>query len=127
VRRSFDRRALRPDLPTTPSRFLAEVPPDLVETVHGGFGARRSRLPFAGREALAPDADSQVLDESPQPPAGLGGSARTLVGQRVRHPTFGVGTILDVDEDGDDRRFTIRFPSHGTRKLIERYAKLRRL
>jgi hypothetical protein len=32
-----------------------------------------------------------------------------------------------VDEDGEDRRFTISFQRHGTRKLIERYAKLERL
>ncbi len=47
-----------------------------------------------------------------------------LIGTRVRHPTYGVGTILKVEDDGDDRRITVSFVDHGMKKLIERYAHL---
>jgi DNA helicase-2/ATP-dependent DNA helicase PcrA len=124
-RRTFDRGGdRRSQMPTTPSRFLGEVPPELVETVTGAFGAERFRLPFANNGAPEPD---EIFDEPPRHPSSLGGSARTLVGQRVRHPTFGVGTILKVEDDGEDRRLIISFPGQGTRKLIERYAKLQRV
>ena len=42
----------------------------------------------------------------------------------MRHPTYGAGTILDVEYDGDDRKLTVRFSDYGTKKLIERYANL---
>jgi hypothetical protein len=42
----------------------------------------------------------------------------------VRHATYGAGTIIDVEEDGEDRKFTVRFSDYGTKKLIERYANL---
>jgi DNA helicase-2/ATP-dependent DNA helicase PcrA len=126
-RRTFDRGSGRLEMLSTPSRFLGEVPSGLVEIVRGAFGAQRFRLPFAETEAGDPEVETQAFDEPPRAPSRLGGTSRTLVGQRVRHPTFGVGTILEVDEDGEDRRFTVSFPRHGTRKLIERYAKLERL
>ena len=127
-RRTFDRGGGgRPDVLGTPSRFLAEVPPELVETVTGAFGSQRFRLPFAETDTERLDQESQILEEPRRSPSRLGSSAKTLVGQRVRHPTFGVGTIMNVDEDGEDRRLTVSFQRHGTRKLIERYAKLERL
>ena len=48
------------------------------------------------------------------------GKIRT--GMRVRHKQFGVGTILDVEDQGDDTKVTIRFLSVGTKKLLVRYA-----
>ncbi len=124
-RLSFDRDSVRrAAAPTRPSRFLAEIPPELVERVAGNYGAGTSRLPFAAERG--PE-DTQVFDERPEAPAGLGGNAKSLLGQKVRHPTFGVGTVLEIVDDGEDRRFLVSFPGVGTRKLIERYAKLRRV
>jgi len=100
-----------------PSRFLAEIPPELVETAAGslagasdtrryepesGFGSRRAGWGAARREP----------------------AVQALIGARVRHPTFGIGTILEVEEEGDDRKLTISFPGYGAKKLIERYAQL---
>jgi hypothetical protein len=47
-----------------------------------------------------------------------------LIGQRVSHPTYGVGTIIHVDGEDDDRKLTVSFTNHGTKKLVERYANL---
>ena len=49
-----------------------------------------------------------------------------LIGMRVRHPKYGVGTVLSVEGDDEDRRLTISFSDFGTKKLVERYANLRR-
>jgi hypothetical protein len=49
-----------------------------------------------------------------------------LVGVRVRHPNYGVGTIIDVDGEDDDRKLTVSFSDHGTKKLVERFANLTR-
>jgi DNA helicase-2/ATP-dependent DNA helicase PcrA len=128
LRRSFDRRGLTP---STPSRFLGEVPPELVETVPGSYGRNYGGLPFG--ESGTDDFDDEPAslpepgDEAPRRPAKLPARKEALLGKRVRHPTFGIGTVIKVEEDGEDRRFTVSFPSHGTRKLLERYAKLERV
>jgi DNA helicase-2/ATP-dependent DNA helicase PcrA len=43
---------------------------------------------------------------------------------RVRHKQFGVGTVVDVEDQGDDVKVTVRFPAVGTKKLLARYAGL---
>jgi ATP-dependent DNA helicase UvrD/PcrA len=123
-RRSFDRPS---QMATTPSRFLAEVPEELVETVMGAFGTEFQSSPSSRAAEGGGMRSAEIFDEPPRPPSHLKGTAKSLIGQRVRHPTFGMGTIVNIENDGEDRRFTVNFPSHGTRKLIERYAKLERV
>jgi DNA helicase-2/ATP-dependent DNA helicase PcrA len=45
-------------------------------------------------------------------------------GMRVRHKQFGVGTVVLVEDQGDDLKVTVRFASVGTKKLLARYAGL---
>ena len=45
-------------------------------------------------------------------------------GMRVRHKQFGVGTVVGVEDQGDDVKVTVRFASVGTKKLLARYAGL---
>jgi DNA helicase II / ATP-dependent DNA helicase PcrA len=110
----------------TPSRFLAEVPGDLVEAAHGSLaepGETRHYEPDPDyyqsqyRPARKPAAAAPSASSS-------GGASNRLIGQRVRHPSYGIGTILKVEDDGDDRRLTVSFRDYGTKKLIERYAHL---
>ena len=86
-----------------------------------GYAYRRPRHltgdppPGAPRLGVRPTADRQCLRRS---------SVDPLIGTRVRHAKFGVGTIIEVEGEGDDRRLTVSFQDHGPRKLIERYANL---
>jgi DNA helicase-2/ATP-dependent DNA helicase PcrA len=50
--------------------------------------------------------------------------ANPLIGQRVRHAMYGAGTIVAVEGDEPERKFTVRFSDHGTKKLVEQYANL---
>jgi DNA helicase-2/ATP-dependent DNA helicase PcrA len=47
-----------------------------------------------------------------------------LLGQKVRHPNYGVGTIVAVEGDDEDRRVSVSFPGRGTKKFVERFAQL---
>ena len=47
-----------------------------------------------------------------------------MLGQKVRHPEYGVGTVVGVEGDEDDRKLAVTFPGRGTKKFIERYAQL---
>jgi DNA helicase-2/ATP-dependent DNA helicase PcrA len=49
-----------------------------------------------------------------------------MIGIQVRHPNYGVGTIIAVDGDDEDRKLTVSFSNFGTKKLVERYANLTR-
>jgi len=46
-----------------------------------------------------------------------GADANPLLGQKVRHPQYGVGTIIGVEGDDDDRRLSVAFPGRGTKKI----------
>jgi len=46
------------------------------------------------------------------------------LGMRVRHPQFGAGTVLGIEDHGDDVKLTVRFGSVGVKRLLGRYAKL---
>ncbi len=131
--RALERRhygAGMPDL-TEPSRFLDEVPAELlddlsvpsrpaevyegpmynsVESIQKFFAARGVALP-------------RRRSPGPRPPTP--GPARGLkLGQRVRHPKFGVGTVLRREGEGQDAKITVSFPGYGLKKLVERYAGL---
>jgi len=45
-------------------------------------------------------------------------------GLRVRHPLFGVGTVLRREGDGHDLKVTVSFPGVGAKKLVARFAGL---
>ena len=45
-------------------------------------------------------------------------------GMRVRHPQFGVGSVIAVEEHNDDMKITVRFNLVGVKKLLAKYAKL---
>jgi DNA helicase-2/ATP-dependent DNA helicase PcrA len=97
------------------SRFLHEIPRDGVET-SGGY---RRPTPSPGRPAGAPVGMARV--EVP-PPTGAGAALRP--GARVRHPLFGLGTVLRSDGAGDDLKVTVSFAGIGAKRLVARYAGL---
>lgn len=43
-------------------------------------------------------------------------------GATVRHPKYGLGTILRREGEGDDAKLTVSFQGYGLKKLIEKYA-----
>jgi DNA helicase-2/ATP-dependent DNA helicase PcrA len=125
-----------------PSRFLDELPPELVEQVPGGFGlGRRSGRPTPGpahgkasygrgapgrppgpsrhRPSVREHAPAYRYEDEDQSLSG-GFSA----GMRVRHPQFGVGTVQGVEAGGSDLKLTVRFATVGTKKLMARFARL---
>jgi DNA helicase II / ATP-dependent DNA helicase PcrA len=126
-----------------PSRFLAEIPSELVETVRGslaGIGETRRYEPDpeysyspeeflrrvrGGPKPAEPAPRRQAARNSfSRPAAKRGGDANPMLGRKVRHPSFGVGTIVGVEGDDEDRRLSVSFPGRGTKKFIERYAQL---
>jgi DNA helicase II / ATP-dependent DNA helicase PcrA len=126
-----------------PSRFLAEIPSELVDTIRGSLaeiGETRRYEPDLEysysseefrRRARGAKAPATATGRRRQSPAAFGrsaarngGGANPFLGRKVRHPEYGVGTIVGVEGDDDDRRLSVSFPGRGTKKFIERYAQL---
>src|SRR5271168_1422239 len=141
-RRIFgDEQQLRASLP---SRFLAEIPSELVETVRGSLaeiGEKRRYEPdpeysYSADEFLrrvrgkpeptvsAPKPARAAASSFGRPSIKRGANADPMLGRKVRHPSYGVGTVVGVEGDEEDRRVSVNFPGRGTKKFIERYAQL---
>jgi DNA helicase-2/ATP-dependent DNA helicase PcrA len=45
-------------------------------------------------------------------------------GLQVEHARFGVGKIVTIDGNGDNKMATIQFDNHGSKKLLLKFAKL---
>jgi DNA helicase II / ATP-dependent DNA helicase PcrA len=45
-------------------------------------------------------------------------------GLRVRHPHFGIGTVVSVEPGDADTKLTVRFTSVGQKRLMAKFARL---
>jgi ATP-dependent DNA helicase UvrD/PcrA len=93
-----------------PSRFLGEIPKD--------------RLRVTGRQPLVFSAPRSVSSPASPLDEERGTVTSARAGERVRHPMFGVGTVLRADGSGKDLKLTVAFPAAGTKRLVARYAGL---
>jgi DNA helicase-2/ATP-dependent DNA helicase PcrA len=100
----------------TPSRFLSEIPRDLVVG-----SSPDARGPAPARSVGS--GSGRMLDYSVgQEPAALDDGADR--GGRVRHPIFGSGVVLESHGSGPTRKLRIRFDRAGVKTVILRFANL---
>jgi DNA helicase-2/ATP-dependent DNA helicase PcrA len=92
-----------------PSRFISELPADLIEEVRPRLQV--SRPVFVKRSAS--------LDEPP--PQNM------RMGSRVRHSKFGDGVVLNFEGNGPHARIQVNFERQGTKWLMLSYANLVRV
>lgn len=107
VRRTYGKEAYH-----RPSRFLHEIPVDLIDEIR--FRAKTTRL----------------ANHAPAYSSGAGGNHFTAaaetqntfrIGQEVRHRIFGAGIVLDCEGEGEDMKVKVRFANVGTKVLIASY------
>jgi len=96
-----------------PSRFLREVPEELLEEVR--LRGQISR-PVTSRPNVGP-ARQQGIEGSDDLPS-------LSLGQRVSHPLFGEGVILDAEGEGARARVHVSFEDEGDKWLVLGFAKL---
>jgi DNA helicase-2/ATP-dependent DNA helicase PcrA len=90
-----------------PSRFIKEVPEELVEEVRPRIQVARPVMTGRFRAAM----------EEPATPG-------MRLGARVRHGKFGDGIILTVEGNGPHARVQVSFEGQGTKWLMVQYANL---
>ncbi|MEW6319564.1 MAG: UvrD-helicase domain-containing protein [Acidobacteriota bacterium] len=124
---------------TEPSRFLEEIPPDLIEEAAPGYvspyaaprrGWEYRANPYRNRGPGGGGRGSGRVSETHGPTAfrdedeDQSSSTGLRPGLKVRHATFGVGTVLSVEDLDDDQKLVVRFAAVGQKTLRARYAKL---
>ncbi len=120
-----------------PSRFLHEIPPELIQPTlsPGGYERRprqlgvsslvvprRARRPFEGPTYNSVETVRQILEQKQQKSNSTGA---IVTGSRIRHEKYGEGRVLQVEPSGDDLKVTVLFPGVGVKKLLQSYANLK--
>ena len=101
-----------------PSRFLDEIPEDVIEWRNDSSTSVSASLIKRSRVATAP------------PPRATGKKISAIelhIGERVSHDTFGVGTVVSIAGEGDKAEATIKFGQYGEKRLLLRYAPVEKL
>ena len=118
---------------TEPSRFLDEIPAELVERIAPAYASSSHQGGFAHSHyefRTNPYGRKGARHGSRERRTGLrlrgrgSGVGDVRPGMRVRHAQFGVGTVIAVEEHNDDFKITVRFNTVGVKKLLAKYAKL---
>ena len=89
---------------STPSRFIREVPTELLEEIRPAMTVAR---PVYRSATMRREANGGVH-----------------LGQRVRHRKFGEGVVLNSEGSGSHARVQINFEQAGTKWLVVAYANL---
>ncbi len=139
-----------------PSRFLDEIPTELVAEQgnvggHGSYGRQsyRQRASYGGdpppyrrtaRATFDPDEDEAARHRERVVDAAINAGRRPVtpsksnsheiglrVGDDVEHPSFGEGVILEIRGQADKAEATIRFRDAGTKHLSLAWAPLKRM
>ncbi len=118
-----------------PSRFLDEIPSELMEEAEGsrGKGRRLSSTSFGSSgtsSSRVTESRNRMVDSAlkPKGPSLSGAEEIGLkTGDDVRHNKWGEGVILDIRGAGDKAEAVVRFPDVGEKTLLLAWAPLEKV
>ena len=114
-----------------PSRFLQEVPVELITDLTSTLPTRRSSFSldddgFVGRSTSF--TEGRAFGTGAAPPARSTGAEKLglVIGDRVVHDRFGTGVVIRVEGEGAHSRATVNFDEHGSKHLVLAMTPLKR-
>jgi DNA helicase-2/ATP-dependent DNA helicase PcrA len=119
-----------------PSRFLGEIPRRLIETAvpMASSGRNESRFggerPVSGLRNIVRSRGSSILDRGPSRRSEYipeGEMEHFVPGDKARHKTWGVGTIIDARPDQEGQIVKIAFPGAGIKTVMTKYKVLQKV
>ena len=116
-----------------PSRFLDEIPAELVEEAAASRSRQqRSSARSGGWESTSwsPRGRERAVENAlrPAPPSQSGAHQLGIrVGDDVRHTKWGDGVVLHLEGQGDKTEVVVRFPSVGEKRLLLSWAPLEKV
>ncbi len=107
-----------------PSRFLREIPPELLEQQdHAARSFGQNIRPERPKHAYTPEIGRNVGTAAPAQKTGV----TYGVGDLVSHKVFGRGRVAAMTPMGSDTLVEVRFDTKGTKKIMANFAKLVRI
>ncbi len=126
------RRAYGQTRETRPSRFLYELPMELTDardTIFDNYKQKKNeyfnddfvaapypKASFQSFYAKKADTDKKVANASTLRFASL------KAGDRIKHPKWGIGTVIEINDSMQDSIISVAFAGLGIKKMIEGYA-----
>jgi len=102
----------------TPSRFIQEIPDELIETLGTASRGARSRAGVSSGSTEGSRFDYSYGQQEANESDGV------AVGTRVRHPIFGRGEVLAVVGTDLNQKLRIKFERAGVKTVMVRFANL---
>ena len=120
--RAFRRNLMGASTLNNPSRFLKDIPTNLVKNSGNGFGQnqyneRPVRSDMYSWERNIPVPAAAPVADLPELKAG----------DRVKHSQFGQGTVVSCKPANNDSEVVIAFPDVGIKRLLLSFAKLEKV
>ncbi|NLT96407.1 MAG: DNA helicase PcrA [Clostridia bacterium] len=94
------------------SRFIGEIPEKYLENP-----LKREKAAFSG----------SLLSGAPSSVSRASSSCSFYVGDKVTHVKWGQGVVVSVKGTGEDAEISVAFPDQGIKKLIAKYAPLKKV
>lgn len=115
VRRQFHQTVYR-----QASRFISEIDNELIE---------RTRYTSAGSSSYSDYSEpySNVSTPSRKAFGNAKFNSQFARGDLVKHPKYGNGKIVNIENSGDDTTLTVSFPGSGMKVFVEKYTPLVRI
>lgn len=119
------------------SRFIEELPPEYVENrgtarrprFMDRMNAQRTYSTPSSTKSFTPRRDFDADEDFSFPSyEDMSQDTSTLnKGMRVKHPTFGVGTIYETEGRGEQQKVSVLFDSKLLKKFVVKFARLERV
>ncbi|MCQ6277028.1 DNA helicase PcrA [Bacillus sp. V3B] len=111
-----------------PSRFIKEIPADLLEGIEPAKKSRSfgSSSSFAGK-SKQPQAQRKAVMRPATTMTG-GDDVQWQVGDKAEHGKWGIGTVVSVKGNGEGTELDIAFPSPtGVKRLLAKFAPIKQV
>ena len=89
------------------------------KSVRGLETARRIMGSSSSSLGSSSSSSGSALDSS----TSSAGSGRLVEGAKIEHQRFGVGTVLKLEDSGENAKATVQFVNSGTKQLLLKFAK----
>lgn len=112
-----------------PSRFLKEIPAELINSpksvISGEAGSYAKKAAMRITPAFKKPGMHNAARRQMPSPAGV--TLDYVVGDKVRAPKYGIGTVKSIMPGGADFEVEVNFPESGTKKFMAGLSKLKKV
>jgi DNA helicase-2/ATP-dependent DNA helicase PcrA len=122
--RAFRRNLMGNSTVNSPSRFLKDIPANLIKNNGNGFGQNQYEERTIRNETYSWERTVPVKANVATPAVEL---PDLKAGDRVKHSQFGEGTVISCKPVNNDSELVVAFPSIGIKRLLLSFARLEKM